>query len=124
MRIAWLIALAMLAFAANSLLCRLALRPRSIDAASFTSVRIVSGAATLDLIMLARGRARGLPSANWRAVLSLFIYASCFSFAYLSLSAGTGALILFGAVQLTMFTFALRQGERFTPLSWAGLTIA
>jgi drug/metabolite transporter (DMT)-like permease len=123
-RTALLIVVAILAFAANSLLCRLALGPKLIDAASFTTVRVVSGAATLGLIMLTRHSTRGLPSADWRSVLTLFTYMIFFSFAYLSLSAGTGALILFGAVQLTMFAFGLRQGEHFTLLSWAGLTIA
>ncbi len=118
-----LTAVAMLAFAANSLLCRLALGAGSIDAATFTSVRIVSGAAALGLIMLPR-RGGSRPAADWRAVIALFGYMAFFSFAYLSLSAGTGALILFGAVQLTMFIFALRAGEHFTLLSWAGLGMA
>jgi drug/metabolite transporter (DMT)-like permease len=121
---ALLVVAAMLAFAANSLLCRLALGPKSIDAASFTTIRVVSGAATLSLIMMTRHGARRLPSADWRSVVALFAYAVFFSFAYLSLSAGTGALILFGAVQVTMFFFGLRQGERFTLLAWAGLALA
>jgi drug/metabolite transporter (DMT)-like permease len=115
---------AMLAFAANSLLCRLALGPGLIDAASFATVRVISGAATLTLIVLPRWRARGRAATNWRSAAMLFTYMVCFSFAYLSLSAGTGALILFGAVQLTMFIRALRSGEGFSPLSWAGLTLA
>jgi drug/metabolite transporter (DMT)-like permease len=115
---------AMLAFAANSLLCRFALGAGLIDAASFTSVRIISGAVMLGLIMLVRHGTGKRFSADWRLVLSLFAYMALFSFAYLSLSAGTGALILFGAVQLTMFIFALRKGEDFTLLSWAGLTMA
>lgn len=118
-----LTAVAMLAFAANSLLCRLALGRELIDAASFASIRVISGAVTLSLIMLVRGRFGG-PWANWRAVTSLFGYMVLFSFAYLSLSVGTGALVLFGTVQLTMFSFALREGERFTWLSWAGLAAA
>jgi drug/metabolite transporter (DMT)-like permease len=113
----------MVAFAANSLLCRLALGAGSIDAATFTSVRVISGAVALGLIMLMR-RGGGRPSADWRAVVALFGYMAFFSFAYLSLSAGTGALILFGAVQLTMFIFALRAGEHFTLLSWGGLGMA
>jgi drug/metabolite transporter (DMT)-like permease len=119
-----LTAAAMLAFAANSLLCRLALGPELIDAASFTTVRVVSGAATLGLIMAMRKSKHSRPSADWRSVLALFAYMAFFSFAYLSLSVGTGALILFGAVQLTMFVVALRKGERFTLLSWVGLTTA
>jgi len=116
--------LAMLAFAANSLLCRLALGQDLIDAASFATLRILSGAVVLTLFMLPAWRARSRLPANWRAVVTLFLYMVFFSFAYLSLSAATGALILFGAVQLTMFIAALRAGERFTPLSWAGLSLA
>ncbi len=115
---------AMLAFAANSLLCRLALGPELIDAASFTTVRIVSGAVTLSVIVLLRGRTHERGTVGWRAAAMLFSYMVLFSFAYLSLSVGTGALILFGAVQLTMFVVALREGERFSLLSWAGLTVA
>lgn len=116
--------IAMLAFAANSLLCRLALGAELIDAASFTSVRVVSGSVMLGLIILPRFRAHGHAQVDWRAVLMLFSYMICFSIAYLSLGAGTGALILFGAVQLTMFIVALRAGEPFSLLSWVGLTLA
>jgi drug/metabolite transporter (DMT)-like permease len=115
---------AMLAFTANSLLCRLALGQELIDAASFTTVRVVSGAVTLSLIMLPRWRTHGRSSVNWLSATMLFTYMAFFSFAYLSLSAGTGALILFGAVQLTMFIVALREGEHFALLSWAGFTLA
>jgi drug/metabolite transporter (DMT)-like permease len=115
---------AMLAFAANSLLCRLALGQQLIDAASFTAVRVISGAVMLGLIMLPRWRAGGRAKADWRSATMLFTYMAFFSFAYLSLSAGTGALILFGAVQLTMFIAALRGGEQFPLLSWAGLALA
>jgi drug/metabolite transporter (DMT)-like permease len=115
---------AMLAFAANSLLCRLALGQQLIDAASFTSVRMVSGAMMLGLLMLPRWRAKDRAKVDWRSAAMLFTYMAFFSFAYLSLSAGTGALILFGAVQLTMFTAALRGGEQFPLLSWAGLALA
>ncbi|GAB4229436.1 MAG: DMT family transporter [Methyloligellaceae bacterium] len=114
----------MVAFAANSLLCRLALGEKLIDAASFTSARVISGAAMLFLILLARHGRRMGAAPDWRAVAMLFAYMAFFSFAYLSLTAGTGALILFGAVQLTMFAVALREGEPFPPLSWAGLTLA
>lgn len=114
----------MLAFAANSLLCRLALGQELIDSATFATVRVASGAATLGIILFVRKTTRVRVSADWRSVLMLFFYMACFSFAYLSLSAGTGALILFGAVQLTMFIVALRGGEYFPPLSWMGLTLA
>jgi len=116
--------LAMLAFAANSLLCRLALGQELIDAASFATVRVGSGAVVLTLMMLPRWRVRARAQTDWRSVAVLFAYMVLFSFAYLSLSAGTGALILFGAVQLTMFIAALRGGEKFALLSWAGLALA
>jgi drug/metabolite transporter (DMT)-like permease len=116
--------LAMLAFAANSLLCRMALGEGHIDAASFTAVRVASGALTLFLIVLPQWRRSGRAPADWRSVAMLFAYMAFFSFAYLSLSVGTGALLLFGAVQLTMFVAALRAGERFAAASWAGLALA
>jgi drug/metabolite transporter (DMT)-like permease len=114
----------MVAFAANSLLCRLALGQEIIDAASFATVRVVAGAVTLSLIVLPRWRVRGRAPADWRAVTMLFLYMAFFSFAYLSLSAGTGALILFGAVQLTMIIVSLNNGEQFPWLSWVGLILA
>ena len=115
---------AMLAFAANSLLCRLALGEQLIDAASFATIRVVSGALTLALIALPRWRSGTHVSVDWRAVVTLSVYMIFFSFAYLSLSAGTGALILFGAVQLTMFVIALSKGEHFPLWSWTGLVVA
>jgi drug/metabolite transporter (DMT)-like permease len=114
----------MFAFAANSLLCRLALGEELIDPASFTSVRVVSGALFLSVLVALRPATSAKRPFDWRAVGSLFVYMIFFSFAYLSLGAGTGALILFGAVQLTMFAFALRAGEYFPPISWAGLSVA
>jgi len=116
--------IAMVAFAANPLICRLALGQQLIDAASFTSVRVVSGAVTLALIMFPRWRRHGRGSVDWRSVSMLFIYMVFFSFAYLSLSASTGTLLLFGAVQFTMFIAAMRDGERFTLLSWTGFFLA
>ncbi|MEJ2516019.1 MAG: EamA family transporter, partial [Gammaproteobacteria bacterium] len=93
----------MVAFAANSILCRLALGAGAIDAASFGTLRVVSGAATLAMVLAVSGRGGPLTHGNWRSAVMLFAYVAFFSFAYLSLDAGTGALILFGAVQLTMF---------------------
>jgi len=114
---------AMVAFAANSVLCRLALGAGLIDAASFATVRTVSGAVILGIILVLRsGKVRAKP--DWRSVVTLYLYMVFFAFAYLSLSAGTGALVLFGAVQLTMFIVALRSGEHFSPLSWVGLVLA
>jgi drug/metabolite transporter (DMT)-like permease len=121
---ALLTAAAMLAFAANSVLCRLALGQELIDAASFTSVRVLSGAVTLGALVLTRRGTLARPAADWRSVLALLVYMAFFSFAYLSLSVGTGALILFGAVQLTMFIVGLRGGEPFPLLSWIGLALA
>ncbi|WIT12350.1 DMT family transporter [Paucibacter sediminis] len=119
-----LTALAMLAFAANSLLCRAALQQASIDPASFASVRLASGAAMLAVLMRWRAAEAAALATDWLAVLMLWLYVAGFSFAYLTLSAGTGALILFGAVQLTMFGAGLRAGERFAPQAWVGLGLA
>ena len=101
---------AMLAFAANSILCRLALAQGAIDPASFTLVRIASGVATLWLILALSGRARTV-GGSWRAGFALFAYAAAFSFAYITLPAGAGALLLFGAVQATMVTTGLVRGD-------------
>src|SRR6478735_12356583 len=115
--------LAMIAFANNSLLCRLALKQTAIDAATFTFVRILSGALCLWLIVqVRRGAAR--KAGNWPSALALFGYAALFSFAYLRLTAGTGALLLFGAVQATMIAWALRKGERLRLPQTAGLVLA
>lgn len=118
-----LTALAMLAFAGNSLLCRVALRDSGIDAASFTTIRIVSGALVLWLVVRLR---HGAPagSGNWLSAAALFVYAAGFSFAYLSLGAATGALLLFGAVQATMIGYGLAKGERFRGMQSAGLLLA
>jgi drug/metabolite transporter (DMT)-like permease len=119
-----LTALAMMAFAANSVLCRMALGDGHIDAASFTSLRVMSGALALAVIVYFRSGGRVPRDADWRAALALFAYMVFFSFAYLSLGAGTGALVLFGTVQLTMFIVALKSGEHFSLLSWMGLAVA
>ena len=115
-------ALAMVAFAGNSVLCRMALGAGAIDAASFATVRIASGGLVLALLLLWRRRKPA--RADWRTVAGLFAYVAFFSFAYMTLTTGTGALILFGAVQLTMFGVALRAGDRFSGASWAGLILA
>lgn len=119
-----LTSLAMIAFAANSVLCRQALGETHIDAASFTSVRMISGAVMLLIILTLRKKGSAKKPVNWISVLMLFIYMAFFSFAYISLGAGTGALLLFGAVQLTMFGVALKNGERFSMLSWVGFAAA
>jgi drug/metabolite transporter (DMT)-like permease len=121
----WLLtALAMVAFAANSLLCRLALQGASIDAASFSSIRLAAGALTLALLVRLKAGPAPRAGGDWPAAAMLFAYVVFFSFAYLSLSAGTGALILFGAVQLTMFSAGLRAGETFRPMAWLGFVLA
>ena len=123
-RTAALTAVAMIAFAANSLLCRKALGAGAIDAASFAAIRTIAGALTLAALIAARGETKLATQGHWRTASMLFTYMVFFTFAYLSLSAGTGALILFGAVQLTMFIVALRSGETFSWASWAGLALA
>jgi drug/metabolite transporter (DMT)-like permease len=119
-----LTALAMLAFAANSVLCRLALGRGLIDPASFAAVRVITAAMVLLPIVLPRWRARGRSSADWRGAAALFAYLIAFSFAYRSLGAGTGALILFGAAQLTMIGMALRAGDSFSAFGWGGFVLA
>jgi drug/metabolite transporter (DMT)-like permease len=116
----------MLCFAANSLLCRFALADASIDPASFTTIRIVAGALTLALLVLARrSNVRDLASAgSWTGAGALFAYAAAFSFAYVSLDASVGALILFGAVQTTMITVGLVRGERLALMQIAGALLA
>ncbi len=116
---------AMLAFAGNSLLCRIALRDTNIDAGSFTSIRIVAGALAVWLIVRLRQPQGPLQGAgNWPSGLALFVYAAAFSFAYVDLSAGTGALLLFGAVQATMIGVGLWRGERFSTVQAVGLAFA
>jgi drug/metabolite transporter (DMT)-like permease len=120
-----LTAAAMLCFAANSLLCRLALAPRLIDAATFTTLRVLSGAAILCFVVwLRRGSLPRINRANFLSVASLFAYFVFFSFAYTRLNAGLGALVLIGAVQLTMFSVAFCEGERFSSWQWAGFAVA
>jgi drug/metabolite transporter (DMT)-like permease len=124
MRTAVFTVLALTGFAANSLLCRAALAGggRLIDAASFTSVRLVSGAIMLGLLLRLRGaRYQG---GSWGSALALFAYAAGFSLAYVRISAGVGALLLFGCVQATMLGIGLVRGERPRPLEWVGLLLA
>jgi drug/metabolite transporter (DMT)-like permease len=122
---AFLTLLALIAFAANSIFARLALGSQSIDPASYTTVRLVTGAATLWLVARLR---EADPSATldsgWTSAAMLFLYAGTFSFAYISLTTGTGALILFAAVQITMIAVGLYAGERPSPMHWLGLLIA
>jgi drug/metabolite transporter (DMT)-like permease len=114
---------AMLAFAGNSLLCRMALKHTAIDPASFTAIRVLSGALVLWLIMRARGGPHG-GAGSWPSALALFAYAAGFSYAYVSLPAATGALLLFGAVQATMIGYGLWRGERLQRHQSLGLACA
>jgi len=130
-RLVVLVSLAMLAFAGNSLLCRMALKHTRIDAASFTTVRLVSGALMLWLLArLQRGAGTSATTStpgdggNWLSALALFIYAAGFSFAYVSMTAATGALILFGAVQASMIAFGVFTGERLRALQIVGFAMA
>src|SRR5688572_24440585 len=113
----------MLAFAGNSLLCRVALKETAIDAASFTTIRLVSGALLLAAILLLRG-ARPWSRGSWTMAAGLFAYAAFFSFAYRDLTAATGALLLFGTVQLSMMGWGLATGERLGGWAFLGLAIA
>ncbi|HEY8048869.1 MAG TPA: DMT family transporter [Ramlibacter sp.] len=122
-RLAVLTAVTMVAFAANSWLCRLALSRTPVDPATFTSVRIASGALVLALIV-ARARPRAADRGNWISAAALFAYAAAFSFAYRSLTAGTGALILFGAVQATMIAWDVLNGARLRLMQLLGLALA
>lgn len=122
-RIFILTSLAMIAFAGNSLLCRLALKTTSVDAASFTTVRLISGAFVLWLIVQLKAKNQS-GKGSWLSAFALFIYAAGFSFAYRDVSAATGALLLFGAVQATMISYGFSKGERFGKLQWLGLSIA
>jgi drug/metabolite transporter (DMT)-like permease len=114
----------MVAFAANSVLCRMSLGQELIDPTSFTTVRVASGALCLAVIIFLRDKKLQLGAPRGLSVLSLFAYMVSFSFAYVSLSTGTGALLLFGSVQLTMFAVALKSGERFSLVSWVGFVLA
>jgi len=122
-KVFFLTALAMTAFAGNSLLCRLALRHTAIDPASFTGIRIVSGAVILWLIVRVR-TSSGLSPGNWLSAAALFVYAAAFSFSYVSLPAAAGALLLFGAVQATMIGCGLWTGERPGRMQTVGLIAA
>jgi hypothetical protein len=115
----------MLAFAGNSILCRMALRDGAIDPASFTSIRLFSGAAALLLIVRLTSKDASIREhGGWMSAFVLFLYAICFSYAYISLSAGAGALILFGFVQGTMIAMALWSGDRPSIAEWLGWLLA
>ncbi|WP_019594423.1 DMT family transporter [Thioalkalivibrio sp. ALM2T] len=122
-RVVLLMSLALIAFAANSVLTRAAFTSTSIDPVSFTAIRLVSGAIILWLIVRAQP---ALPEGRgtWGSAVALFVYAIAFSFAYIALTAATGALLLFGAVQVTMVSWYLATGERLTFRQWTGFSLA
>ena len=122
-RVYALTALALVAFAANSVLNRLALQTTPLDAATFTALRLGSGALLLGLVAWARHRPV-FTAGSWPSAAALFVYAAAFSFAYTVLRAGTGALLLFGVVQLTMIGYGVWRGERFSGVQTLGLALA
>ncbi len=122
-RLIVLTTLTMIAFAGNSVLCRMALKETAIDAASFTSVRLLSAAFMLWLLMRWQKQAP-LQHGSWRSALSLFIYAVTLSFAYRTINTGAGALMLFGAVQATMILAGFIAGERMSKLQGMGFAAA
>ena len=124
MRLTATTTLAMVAFAANSILARIALGQSTIDAATYSTIRLASGAATLLLVTVWMKKGAARSRGSWASACILFLYTVPFSFAYVSLSTGTGALILFGSVQVTMMIAALRSGERPHPMQWVGLVAA
>jgi len=116
---------ALIAFASNSVLCRLALKEDTIDASGFTIVRLLSGCVVLMVILkFTNKKNNSSPKGNWIAPVMLFLYAVTFSFAYISLDTGTGALILFGSVQITIVLIAHFSGEKLYLLEWIGLFLA
>jgi len=115
--------LAMLAFAGNSLLCRVALRDTGIDPTSFSALRLLAGALVLGLLLRLR-RGPSTVTGDWRGAVALFVYAAAFSYAYVNLDAGTGALLLFASVQLSMIAWGLFKGERLSPMQTLGSALA
>lgn len=130
LRVIALVSVAMLAFAGNSLLCRMALKHTSIDPTSFTAVRLISGACMLWLVVrLQLGKRTAAKTGvwgagNWLSASALFVYAAAFSFAYVNMSTATGALLLFGSVQATMIGYGLFRGERLQTIQMGGMALA
>ena len=118
--------LALIAFAANSVICRAALKDQLIDPAAFTVIRLVSGATVLLLLVYFRNHKKNttISKGSWTSAFMLFMYAAAFSFAYVSIDTATGALIAFGAVQITMITYALFKGYKMQVLEWMGMLLA
>lgn len=120
-----LTSLALLAFAGNSVLCRLALNDGVIDAASFTTIRLVSGILFLLLLVVISNKGKlNIKNGSWSSAFYLFLYALAFSYAYITLDTGTGALILFGTVQVTMIVIGFLKGNKLLLVEWVGLLVA
>ena len=128
MRVVILVSVAMLAFAANSILARLALSESDIDPLAYTGIRLVAGAAVLAAIALFRAAPpktmRSAIKGSWSGAISLLLYALAFSVAYVMVGAGPGALILFASVQIGMLAWAIVKGDRPAPLEWLGMGVA
>ena len=128
LKTAFLTLAALIAFAANSVLCRMALGEASIDAASFTSIRLISGTVVLLLLVLLRSKLHSpkkqVSKGSWTSGVLLFLYAACFSYAYVTLDTGVGALILFASVQITMIAYAIIQGRKLNHREWIGVILA
>ena len=122
-RIIILLSLTMILFASNSLLCRAALKNTSIDAASFTTIRLISGA-IIPWVIVRTNHGTHVGGGNWPSAFMLFVYAAGFSFAYVSLSAATGALLLVSAVEATMISHGIWLGERLRAVQLLGLVLA
>lgn len=125
MRTFILTALALIAFAANSVLCKYALGNNAIDAFSFTNIRLLSGAIVLFLLLkINKNNSQASSKGSWISSAMLFIYALCFSYAYRTLDTGTGALILFGAVQITIILQSIISGNKLRLFEWIGILIS
>ena len=125
LKITFLTVIALCTFAANSVICRLALESGLIDPSSYTSIRLLSGTfALMILVRLGSSTESMDKKGSWSGGLTLFIYACTLSYAYISLDTATGALILFGAVQLTIMFISIIKGEKISALEWLGITIA
>lgn len=117
--------LALVAFAGNSLICRIALKESAIEPAMFTGIRLISGAMALILIVFITNKSHKKKSkGSWFSAVMLFLYAAAFSYAYVSLETGTGALILFGSVQITMIAYSLASGKKMSAMEWLGVILA
>ncbi len=124
MRLVLLVTLTMVAFAANSVLNRLALETGSAGPAAYAAIRLMAGALTLCMLVAMRGRAASFWPSSAVGPTSLLVYVLGFSFAYVTLDAGAGALFLFGGVQVTMFVSAVLSKEKILPQKWAGAALA